>query len=292
MSAFSIRPTLFRRLIRKFGQNDAKRQLQWLKKEWLLLEKQQRPSLAGQIGRLLRDEPLAYVIGNQPFGPLNLRVTPPVLIPRPETEEWTYELLDRLSKTKSETKEWKILDMCTGSGCIPLLLCNEWPSHLGEEVSAYGIDIGDEAISLAQENSRRVLKDSIASPSFKPMKFDVFSKGFAQWISDTGPFDVVTSNPPYIPEKDWDSLPAAVKYEDRRALEGGKDGLIFYRQIAELLTKTPLLRLGGWLAVEFGIHQAEDVRAILEGSGVLDQVDIWTDCFGVQRVAFCRKRIA
>lgn len=102
---------------------------------------------------------------------------------------------------------------------------------------------------------------------------------------------MVTSNPPYIPQKDWELLPTSVKaYEDRGALQGGEDGLRFYRRISELLKSTPLLKPGGWLAVEFGLAQAEAVQTILQSSDRLESVDIWTDCFGTQRAAFCQAR--
>jgi release factor glutamine methyltransferase len=310
----SIRPALFRRLVKKFGRSDAERQLRWLKRELLPMAREDRPSLTGLLSRLLRDEPLAYVIGelytykvkglpdddflkgSQPFGSLSLRVAPPVLIPRPETEQWTYELLNRLASQEiDERKDWRLLDLCTGSGCIPLLLCKEWPDQLSGSISAYGIDIGDEAIALAEQNASRTLGDrtahSQALRSFQPRKFDIFSREFSEWVTDAGGFDVVTSNPPYIPQRDWELLPTSVReFEDPRALQGGDDGLVFYRRIAELLKTTAFLKPGGRLAVEFGINQAEEVQRIFQDTGALSSVDIWTDCFGIQRTAFCRAR--
>src|SRR6201999_334678 len=124
--------------------------------------------------------------------------------------------------------------------------------------------------------------DSQNSHSFVARKFDIFSQEFLEWVSDMGGFDVVTSNPPYIPQKDWELLPISVKaYEDRGALQGGEDGLRFYRRIAELLKCAPLHKPGGWLTVEFGVGQAEAVRTILHNSGKLESGDIWTDCFGI-----------
>lgn len=189
---------------------------------------------------------------------------------------------------ETEAKDWKVLDICTGSGCIPLLLCKEWPGHLRGKISTYGIDIGNEAVALSRENALRAISAPESQTSFEPMKVDIFREQFSQWISESCPFDVVTSNPPYIPDKDWENLPTSVKYEDPRALQGGEDGLVFYRRIAELLATTPLLRPGGWLTVEFGIHQAEEVANILKKSGKLGSVEIWTDSFGMQRAAFCR----
>jgi methylase of polypeptide subunit release factors len=127
--------------------------------------------------------------------------------------------------------------------------------------------------------------------SFQATKFDIFSQEFSEWVSEMGGFDVITSNPPYIPQKDWELLPFSVKsFEDQRALQGGEDGLVFYRRIAELLKSTPLLKPRGWLAVEFGIDQAPAVQRIFRETGILASVDIWTDCFGIQRTAFCRAR--
>jgi release factor glutamine methyltransferase len=127
--------------------------------------------------------------------------------------------------------------------------------------------------------------------SFQPRKFDIFSQEFSEWVSDIGGFDVVTSNPPYIPQRDWELLPTSVKeFEDPRALQGGNDGLVFYRRIAELLKSTALLKPGGRLAVEFGINQAKEVQRVFQDTGMLESMDIWTDCFGIQRTAFCRAR--
>ncbi|KAG8818818.1 hypothetical protein FRC17_010694 [Serendipita sp. 399] len=118
---------------------------------------------------------------------------------------------------------------------------------------------------------------------------DIFGEEFIKWLEFRGPFDIVTFNPPYIPRRDWQTLPASVKdYEDPGALIGGEDGLEFYRRIAWILRQTPLLRSEAWLAIEFGHRQGQAVKKIMEETDKLDHVEIWTDAFGVERALFCR----
>ncbi|CAG7852587.1 ATP-dependent RNA helicase dbp6 [Serendipita indica DSM 11827] len=272
------RPFILQRLYRKFGISYTRQQLQWIYKELSQKPATERPSSTGLIYRLLKDEPLAYVLGTQPFGPLTLRVSAPVLIPRPETEEWTFELLHRISASDNFKQAWSMLDICTGSGCIPLLLLDEWPQDRLGPIRAYGVDTSDRAISLARANavSNRVRRQShsstrpsnpnpISGITFEANKLDVTSSMFETWAKEHGPFDIVTANPPYVTTAEWHTLPASVKeYEDKGALVGGDDGLVFYTRIAHLVAKGNLLRPSGWLVVEIGASQGEIVKGLLE----------------------------
>lgn len=147
--------------------------------------------------------------GNQPFGPLLLNVRPPTLIPRPETEEWACRLADLLAVDPPAT----ILDLCTGSGCIPLLLLHALPA-----TRAHGVDLSPAALALARENAAL----QRLGTRFETAERDLFAHGFAaRWAEAHGPADLVTSNPPYIPAREMRTLDRAVlDWEDERALLG------------------------------------------------------------------------
>ena len=241
-------------------------------------------------------------VGTQPFGPLELSTRAPVLIPRPETEHWTIQLSEHVRP--SPQNPVRLLDLCTGSGCIPLLLCRLWPRG---SVRALGVDIGAEAVQLATENATitgfGVSSEHLASQgahrplarnTFRPLLADIRDPAFARIPDLRPPFDVITSNPPYIPKRDYDRLPAEVRqYEDRRALLGDPDpasrddehgdGLTFYRAIAQLVARDGLLARHGVLAVEVGKGQAHDVQRILQDHGRLTKTQIWQDPWQVDR---------
>ncbi|PVF95946.1 hypothetical protein CPB86DRAFT_799298 [Serendipita vermifera] len=266
-----------------------------------------QPSILGQLSEY---PPFSWVgqsgemAGNQPFGSLELQVAPPVLIPRPETEEWTYELLNRIKKNstanpdlaaggQSEKGDWKILDMCTGTGCIPLLLLNEWSYSNSSSCVAYGVDVGEEAVLLAQANAETVLSRFSEVPfpkvSFQAMKMDILGREFEEWLASQDQFDVLTSNPPYITDMDWAQLDRSVKaYEDPKALRGGTDGLDFYRRIAQLLYTHQPIRSGGYLALEFGKGQGPKVKKMIESTKLFADLELWTDAFDVERTIFGR----
>lgn len=148
-------------------------------------------------------EPLQYILGSQPFGPLDIICKPGVLIPRWETEEWVKKLCDSLP-----TGEYKILDVCTGSGCIPILI-----DHLLKERGIQGtieaFDISPIAVELAQENARR-----------NQSSINIFQNNLFR-VKDLGKYDIIVSNPPYITSDEYDVLDKSVKlYEPQLALIG------------------------------------------------------------------------
>jgi release factor glutamine methyltransferase len=227
---------------------------------------------------------------------------PPVLIPRPETEDWTVRLSEYVRPTA--TKPVRLLDLCTGSGCIPLLLCHLWPSG---SVRAYGVDIATEAVQLATENAQMCgyhASSSDSEPSsplvrntFRPLLADIRAPDFVRISGLHPPFDIITSNPPYIPQHEYDVLPPSVRdFEDRRALLGDPDpgseagdGLTFYRRIAQLIVRDRLLANQGVLALEVGKGQARDVERILHDEGHLKKTVVWEDPWGVERVVVATK---
>ena len=309
---------LLSRLSTALGRESARSELRWMMQA-LPDDAQRDTKLADMVSRRTSGEPLQYILGEcgrdqtsrvlllptrgtgtQPFGPLTLLTRPPVLIPRPETEDWTIRLSELVKP--SPQKPVRLLDLCTGSGCIPLLLCKLWPQG---SVRAYGVDIGAEAIQLATENAAltgfdahtedtAATANTVARNTFRVVQADMLAPDFARTAGLRAPFDVITANPPYIPRREYDALPRSVRaFEDPRALLGDPgpghdagDGLTFYRALAHLLARDapPLLAPGGVLAVEVGMGQAARVARILQDAGGLARAQIWRDPWDVDRV--------
>ncbi len=183
---------------------------------------------------------------------------------------------------------------------------------------ATGIDISEDAVSLAQENADlcgiSVPADNIPHPNkrsrqseentFKSVLADLMHPDFVRKARLAPPYDVITSNPPYIPQVEYDRLPASVKYyEDVRALVGDPagvalptlpaadrdKGLTFYHRIAELVRDHDLLAAEGTLALEVGDGQAQDVAAILEGKAAMRRIDVWRDPWEKERVVVAHR---
>lgn len=232
---------------------------------------------------------MPFITGTQPFGPLELLTRPPVLIPRPETEDWTLRLSRRLSPSKDSPA--RLLDLCTGSGCIPLLLCHLWPPG---SVRAIGVDISQDALSLAHDNARATdvqlatADDSAEGENtFTPLFGDIGDPISLAHRLPLRPYTLVTANPPYIPSRDYASLDPSVRlFEDKRALVGpGEDGLGLYRAIAEFIKIDGVLdRCGATIAVEVGKGQASAVQDIIHATRLFAKTEIWTDPWDVERV--------
>lgn len=202
------------------------------------------------VQRRCAGEPLAYVLGEWPFRTLTLEVGPSVLIPRQETEILVQLALDRLQEYEGATR---VLDLCAGSGCVGLSIAAEVP-----KARVVLMDASDQALDVCRRNVRR----NRLSIRAVHMKGDAL----AQPNTNLGLFDVLVCNPPYIPTEDIQGLDASVRdYEPHIALDGGPDGLDFYRAIIKLWT--PLLRPGGFILFEVGIGQAEQVAMLLKRRG-------------------------
>ena len=210
--------------------------------------------------------PLQHITGEQEFMGFSFQVNEHVLIPRQDTETLVEEALGVL-KPKME-----ILDLCTGSGCILL-------SHLklGEKqgiagLKGTGADISREALKVAEENGRRL---EIPGDQLAWVRGDLFEKL-------EGPFDLLVSNPPYIPSGELSGLQEEVRLHDPAlALDGHEDGLYFYRRIAAEAGK--YLRDGAFLMLEIGWDQGEAVRGLLEAAGY-QEVEVKKDLSGNDRV--------
>ncbi len=203
--------------------------------------------------QVLEHMPLQYLIGSTQFLGLEILVRPPVLIPRPETEQWVDELIEQF---KSISAPLTLLDLCTGSGCIALALAKALPTS-----QIYAIDIAPESIALAEENKKL---NKLMNVRF--LQSDLFSS-----IEETIKFDLITANPPYISKSEWQTLEERVKrWESAQALIGGATGLAVIKKIidqapAYLKKDSPLLQHKiPQLVIEIGHNQGSLVKKLAE----------------------------
>lgn len=218
------------------------------------------------IGRRSGRIPLQHLTGRAWFMGLEFLVTPQVLIPRFDTE-CLVEETERLLRPGM-----RVLDLCTGSGCILLSLLSRNPGIQGS-----GTDISPEALAVAEQNRERleVAADFICS--------DLFQKV-------TGRYDVIVSNPPYIPSREIEDLMPEVRDHDPLlALDGHENGLYFYERIVNQARE--YLNPGGWLALEIGSRQGEALRELLEKAGYRN-IRIGKDLAGLDRTAWGRQPLA
>ena len=218
------------------------------------------------LERRLAGEPVAYIIGEWEFYGMPLEISPDVLIPRMDTELLAERAI-LLARAAGEGA--RVLDLCAGSGCVGLAVAANVPA-----CRVMLADVSEAALKVCKGNIRRcdlnarvtcVHADALEPPAA------------ALWD-----FDVIACNPPYIPTGDIAGLDVSVRdYEPRSALDGGADGLDFYRAIAEHWGKA--LRLGGSLVFEVGIGQAPDVEHILAVNG-FEQIQTAQDTQGIWRV--------
>lgn len=237
-------------------------------RSWYFLHmKEQAPSaVEDAYERLLQHRgahrPLQQITGKAYFMGLEFMVNEHVLIPRQDTEILVEEALKRMSEHA------RILDLCTGSGCILLsLLYNK------NKAEGIGIDISKEALKVARQNSCEL------NISAEFVQSDLFEKA-------DGTFDLIVSNPPYIPAKVIEGLMEEVRdYEPHLALDGGEDGLDFYRRI--MAQAGAYLNPGGWLIMEIGQEQGEDLRQMLSYAGY-EEIEVVQDLAGLDRVVLGR----
>jgi release factor glutamine methyltransferase len=223
-----------------------------------------------RVKRRVAREPVAYILGVKEFWELEMAVGPEVLIPRPETECLVEAVLDFIKDADGPGKRC-FLDLGTGSGAIALALARSWPTAWG-----VALDRSCRALALADRNRRRHnLQDRV----------DLVA---GDWLSPVSAsrarFDVVVSNPPYIPTGQIDGLqPEIVRYEPRAALDGGPDGLACIALIVN--TAYTLLVKGGALFLEIGYDQFSAVQRLAAESGAYRDVTCRPDYSGKDRVA-------
>jgi len=218
------------------------------------------------LNRRAEREPLQYILGYEEFLGLKIKVGRGVLIPRPETELLAEETVKVISNFKFQISNFKILDLCTGSGCLALSLARDF-----RDAQVCGTDISATAIQYAQENAAL---NGITNITF--IKGSLFEpvKGLT--------FDLIVSNPPYIRSTDIKDLQPEIRdWEPQDALNGGKDGLDYYRFIISAARN--YLNEGGYLMLEVGINQADSVKGMAEDTGLKD-IRLIKDYAGIDRI--------
>jgi release factor glutamine methyltransferase len=217
-------------------------------------------------------EPLQYVLGTQEFCGLDFRVTPDVLIPRPETEL----LVEVVRQKCAGISGGLIADVGTGSGCVAIALARALPTAI-----LYATDRSPQALSLAQENAKRhgvgdrviFLLGDLLSP--------------LQKLGLYGRFVAIVSNPPYIAEDELMALQSEVRFEPRVALDGGNDGLLFHRRL--VYEASDFLQPDGILAIEVGEGQAIQVSGLAQDGENYYNVQNFQDMAGIERVLLLTK---
>ena len=219
--------------------------------------------LSDLVGRRIAGEPIAYIVGQREFFGLPFRVTPAVLIPRPDTELIVELALERLPP------RGRMLDMGTGSGAIAVSV-----AHTRPDAQVTALDVSEEALAVARSN---------ASANGAQVRF-VRSDWFAALAGET--FALVVSNPPYIASGDAHLAQGDLRFEPVDALTDHADGLSDLRTI--VAGALAYLAPGGWLLLEHGYDQAEAVRALLADAGYLE-AQSWRDLAGIERVSGGRR---
>ena len=222
------------------------------------------------VARRMRGEPVAYITGSWEFYGLPMITNPDVLIPRMDTEKLVDTVKELFTGRKMDAR---ILDLCCGSGCITCAIGHEMPATrlVAIDISANALDVCRRNIAATKLISRVICMqaDALSSPPL-----------------GIGDFDMIVSNPPYIPSEEIKTLDSSVKdFEPVWALDGGADGLKFYKAIIKYWKS--LLRPGGYLLFEVGEGQAQSVSEMLQAAG-FSYTDTRKDTLGIDRVVFGR----
>lgn len=228
------------------------------------------------LKRRVSNEPIQYILGETEFYSLKLKVNKYTLIPRPETEILVDKIIEICNKTFSQQDKIIVLDIGSGSGNIGISLAKNV-----QNAYILGVDIGVETIKTASENAQsHCVEDRIR---FKAA--DVFDDNF--FIKLTNKIDIVISNPPYILQEEFDTLPIEVKnFEPYIALNGGKDGLTFYRRLFQISKN--ILKTDGIIGFEISYNRGEKIKQLAENYSFTN-VEIVKDLNGFERVIIGRK---
>lgn len=242
---------------------------------WLLAHENDVPDeqiaakFQSHLARRLAGEPIAYIIGHREFFGLDLSVSTDTLIPRPDTETLVEIALKFIPEHIPENSACRVLDLGTGTGAIALAIASQRP-----HARIFAVDISEGALRVAMANAER---------------HDIHNISFLQsdWFSNLGDevFDLIVSNPPYIPEHDIHLSQGDLRFEPISALASGKDGLDDTRKI---IAKARLhLKPEGRLLLEHGYNQAEQIAGLLKEAG-FSEVNHAEDLAGIQRVTYAK----
>ncbi len=231
------------------------------------------PAFLDGVRRRALREPFAYITGSFGFHGLDFAVGPGVLIPRPETELLVSCALEAGLALPGDSVDF--LDLCTGSGCVAVSLAIALKEK-GRTPHAAATDVSPDALKVARDNAHRL------SPGLDLVFL------LADLVPPEGSrFDLLVSNPPYVRSDEIAPLaPEITRYEPREALDGGPDGLAFYRRIVASAPR--YLKAGGTLLVEHGSDQAEEVRALFAADPLFEGIGTRNDLAGNPRVTFAR----
>ena len=252
--------------------NKAKRLLAFVlnvPKEFLIindnkeLNKKQEVKYKKCIERLIKGEPIQYIIGKQEFMGIDLIVTNDVLIPQPDTEI----LVEETIKVAKQYDKPKILDLCTGSGAIAIAIKKYIP-----EVEIVASDLSSKALRIANNNDRTKKIRFILSDLFE----NINEK-----------FDIIVSNPPYIKTEEIKTLSKEVQNEPLMALDGGQDGLYFYEKIIKQANS--YLNQNSYLCLEIGENQKNEIIKKIQYNGKYTNIQTYKDLGGNDRVITCKK---
>ena len=222
------------------------------------------------VERRCQGEPVAYIVGEKEFWSLLFEVNREVLIPRPETECLIEEVL---GCPAPEADEPRIIDIGTGSGAIGVVLATELPA-----AHVIATDSGRGALEVARRNA---IRHGVAD-RMEFLQGDLYAAA-------SGAFDIIVSNPPYIPDDVYPLLPAGIReFEPRQALIAGPDGTAFHRRI--IREGANRLKAGGWIFLEIGEGQRGLVEALFREAGFYDTIRFRRDYGRIERVAVARKR--
>jgi release factor glutamine methyltransferase len=242
--------------------------------EWLVAHggEPASPAVAATLrdltARRVRREPMAYILGEREFWGMPFKVSPAVLVPRPDSET----LIEAaLALMPDRTRPWRIVDLGMGSGCLLLTLLREFPNAHG-----VGMDASAAALAVAEGNAAAL---GVAA-RLRLVRGDWQRPGWTEGLG--GPFDLLVSNPPYIETASIDGLMADVaRFEPRLALDGGDDGFAAYRAIAR--EAAGLVVSGGHVLIEAGEGQAPEISRLLSAAGFAVAAP-WKDLAGIDRV--------
>ncbi len=226
------------------------------------------PDFDAMIERRAAAEPIAYILGEWEFFSLRIKVRPPLLVPRPETEHLVETVLSYIGKASA-----RVLELGTGTGCVSVAIAYNSPNS-----RLIATDLSTTALDTAAENSR---KHGVAD-RITLRQGDLFDA----IQDDSGPFDVICSNPPYVEEAAWNDLAPVIRmYEDRRALLAGVDGLDVIRRLVH--DAPTFLKPTGLLAFEIGMDQWNKTRQLLADRGYRD-IRFCPDLSGIERIAIAQ----
>lgn len=244
-----------------------------VKKEYLLIHSEEQVKQEDKIKyencikELIKGKPLQYITNKQEFMGLNFYVDENVLIPQPDTEI----LVEKAIEIAETTQKNKILDICTGSGCIAISLAKKINNA---QITA--VDISNSALNVANKNA---INNNVEN-KIKFINSDMFNNIVEK-------FDIIVSNPPYIETETINKLEIEVQNEPHVALDGGIDGLKFYKIIAN--NAFEYLNENGYLLLEIGYNQQESVTQLLQDTGKYKNIETIKDLGGNYRVVIARK---